>query len=167
MDQAGSRGPVAVLTPRPGQAGFCSRVYRVWFSSGDYSLPIRKEYEPHPPSLCVYMGGPSAFAACLKMAVWTVLFFVRNVVALAKTGLSLWKPLATYWQDFWGVLGGHTPKICATETLNCPLTTVFCLSSVMWLAQLQREQARGAFESPGATQGLRRLRMNLRKLRSA
>lgn len=125
MGQAGSRGPGEVLPPRPDQHGFCSWAHGVWLSSGDYSLPIRKEYEPHP-SLCVHTEGPAAFAAHLEMAVWTVIFLSEMLLSWQRQAYHtlgsghLWPLLL----GFLGRQRASTPKICAAETWNCHLSAV-------------------------------------------
>lgn len=124
MGQAGSRGPGDVLAPRPDQHGFCSWAHRIWLSSGDYSLPIRKEYEPHP-SLCVHTEGPAAFAARLKMAVWTVIFLSEMLLPWQRQAYHTLGVSGPLLSGFLGSQWASTSKTCAVETLNFHLSTVF------------------------------------------
>lgn len=123
MGQAGSQGPVDVLSPRPDQHGFCSWAHRVWLSSGDDSLPIRKEYEPHP-SLCAHTEGPAASAAHLKMAVWTVIFLSEMLLPWQRQAYHMLGVSGPLLSGFWGSQRASTPKTCAAETLNRHLSTV-------------------------------------------
>lgn len=131
MGQAGSRGPGEVLPPRPDQHGFCSWAHGVWLSSGDYSLPIRKEYEPHP-SLCVHTEGPAAFAAHLEMAVWTVISCQKCCCPGKDRPITLWALgiSGTYCQDFWGVNGPAPQRSVllrlGTATFPLSFLSLFC-----------------------------------------